>query len=279
MEYLTLSVTISTGDIPESGLAMITEPAKTFSRTFRGYDTAAVDAYLEVLFAKQKLLIDEVQNLRAERKECGDEAAALRIEAACLSDEVAMLSDTSPSPYAMQHRMARMLRRALDEASRMQAEARAEADALIAAAEAEVQAAEREHRELLADIALQRKALETQCAETKKNVEAEVAGRRAEAQSSIDHAWEEAQHQREQLLADAKQQARLVHEQARQAVAEANQQRIMILEELMGVARDLQAVPASLESAYQQLKNLPEASVVVPLDQRSQAPAGPAVAS
>ena len=41
---------------------------------------------------------------------------------------------------------------------------------------------------------------------------------RAEAQSSIDEAWQEAQHQREQLLAEAKQQARLFHEQARQAV-------------------------------------------------------------
>ncbi|OBI20720.1 cell division protein DivIVA [Mycobacterium sp. E2327] len=258
---------------------MVTEPATTFSRTFRGYDPAAVDAYIEKVLTKQKLLIDEVQNLRAQRNESGDEAAALRIEVACLNDEVAMLSDTSPSPYAMQHRMAKMLRRAIDEVSRMQAEARAEADALIAAAEAEAQAAQREHRELLADIALQQSALEAQCAETKRNVDAELAGRRAEAQSSIDHAWQEAQQQREQLLAEARQQARLVLDQARQAVTEANQQRIMILEELMGVARDLQAVPASLESAYQELKNPPEASVVVPLDQRSQAPAGPAVAS
>ncbi|OBI90944.1 DivIVA domain-containing protein [Mycobacterium sp. 1245805.9] len=258
---------------------MITEPAKTFSRTFRGYDPAAVDAYLEVLFTKQKLLIDEVQSLRAQRNEYGDEAAALRIEVACLNDEVAMLSDTSPSPYAMQHRMAKLLRRALDEISRMHSEARAEADAMIAAAEAETEAAQREHQELLADMALQQKALETQCAETKKNVDAEVAGRRAEAQSSIDHAFQEAEHERERLLAEAKRQARLLQEQARQAVAQANQQRILILEELMGVARDLQAVPASLESAYQELNNAAEASVVVPLDQRSQAPAGPAVAS
>jgi hypothetical protein len=47
----------------------------------------------------------------------------------------------------------------------------------------------------------------------------------------------------------------------------------------MGVARDLQGVPASLESAYQQRNNLPEAGVVVPLDQKNQAPGNPAVAS
>jgi cell division septum initiation protein DivIVA len=258
---------------------MITESAKTFSHRFRGYDPAAVDAYIEVLLTKQKLLIDEVQNLRAQRNESCDEAAALRIEVACLNDEVAMLSDTSPSSYAMQHRMARMLRRALDEASRMQAEARAEADTLIAAAEAEVEAAQREHRELLADIAAQREALEAECVETRQKVDAELVGMRAEAQSLIDEARQAAQQRCEQLLADARQKAHQLEEQARQAVAEANQQRIMILEELTGVALDLQALPARLESAYQERQKPPEATVVVQLDQRSQAPGGPAVAS
>lgn len=257
---------------------MSTEPAKTFPRTFRGYDTAAVDAYIQVLLAKQKFLIDEVQNLRAQRKESGDEAAALRIEVACLADEVALLSDTSPSPYAMQHRMAKLLRRALDEISQMQSESRAEVEALIAQAEAETEAAQREHRELLADIAAQRKAVETECAATRREFDAELARMRAEAQSSIDEAWQQAQHEREQLIAEAKQRARHSDEQARAALAESNQQRIMILEELMGVARDLQRVPDILESAYQERNNPPEESVVVQLDQKNQTP-GPAVAS
>lgn len=257
---------------------MSTEPVKTFPRTFRGYDTAAVDAYIQVLLAKQKFLIDEVQNLRAQRNESGDEAAALRIEVACLADEVALLSDTSPSPYAMQHRMAKLLRRALDEISQMQSESRAEVEALIAQAEAETEAAQREHRELLADIAAQRKAVETECAATRKEFDAELARMRAEAQSSIDEAWQQAQHEREQLIAEAKQRARHSDEQARAALAESNQQRIMILEELMGVARDLQRVPDILESAYQERNNPPEESVVVQLDQKNQTP-GPAVAS
>jgi cell division septum initiation protein DivIVA len=250
---------------------MITEPAKTFSRTFRGYDPAAVDAYIAVLLTKHQLLLDEVKNQRARLNEASDGAAALRIEVACLKDEVAVLSDTSPSPYAMQHRMAKMLRRAVDEISRMQAEARVEAEALIAAAEAEAETTHREHRELLADMAAQRKALETECEGTRKELDADLARMRAETQSEIDEAWQDAQHEREQLLAEAK-------EQARRAVDEASQQRIMILEELMGVARDLQGVPASLESAYQERKNPPGASVVVPLDQKNQA-SGPAVAS
>jgi DivIVA domain-containing protein len=116
--------------------AVITEPAKTFSRVLRGYDPAAVDAYLEVLITKQQSLLDEVESLRARLKESGDEAAGLRIEVAVLTDEVAVLTDTSPSPHAMQHRMAKMLRRAIDEVSEMQAEARAEAEALISATEA-----------------------------------------------------------------------------------------------------------------------------------------------
>lgn len=258
---------------------MITEPTKSFTRVFRGYDPAAVDRYIDGLLAKEKLLIDEVQNLRAQRDESGNEATALRIDVACLKDEVTALSDTSPTPYAMQHRMAKMLRRALDEVSRMQAEARTEAEALIAGAAAEAEAAQREHRELLEHMAAQRKALEMECEELRKKLDAELAGMRAEAQTSIDEAWQEAQHEREQLLADAKQKAHEFDERAHRAMDEANQQRIMILEELMGVARDLQGVPASLESAYQQRQNPPEAGIVVPLDQKSQAPGNPAVAS
>jgi cell division septum initiation protein DivIVA len=226
---------------------MITERASTFSRMFRGYDPAAVDAYIEGLLTKQRLLVDEVNELRAWRNESGDETVALRIEVACLKDEVAVLSDTSPSPYAMQHWMAKMMRRAVDETSRMQAEARAEAEALIALAEAEAETARRERRKLLEDMAAQRKALETECEETRNKLDAELARMRAEAQSEIDEAWQDAKHERDQLLTDAK-------EQARQAVDEASQQRIVILKELTGVGRDLEGVPA----AYQERKNPPE---------------------
>ena len=44
---------------------MITEPAKTFTRKFMGYDAAAVDAHIETLTAKQRLLVDDVESLRA----------------------------------------------------------------------------------------------------------------------------------------------------------------------------------------------------------------------
>lgn len=257
---------------------MITEPATAFSRVFRGYDPAAVDAYVEALLAKQKLLIDEVQNLRAQRNESGDQLAALRIEVACLKDEVAHLSDNSPTPYAIQHRMTKMLRRTLEEISRMQAEAQAEAESMIAAAAAQVEASHREHQELLADMAAQREALETEREEAKKELEAELATMRAEAQASIDEARQEAERECARLLAEAKQKADDLDERARRTVEEANQQRIMILEELMDVARDLQGLPASLESAYQERTSPSEASVVVPLDPKNQAP-GPAVAS
>ena len=145
-------------------LAVITEPAKTFTRVFRGYDPAAVDAHVEMLTTKQRLLLDDVESLRFRLKESGNEAAALR-------KEVAVLTDTSPSPHAVQQRMSKMLRRAVDEVSEMQAEARAEADALIAAAQAEVEASQRKREELLADMAAQRKALEAECKETKETLE------------------------------------------------------------------------------------------------------------
>ena len=216
---------------------MITEPARTFTRMFRGYDPAAVDAHIEMLTTKQRLLLDDVESLRARLKESGDEAAALR-------KEVAVLTDTSPSPHAVQQRMAKMLRRAVDEAAEMQTEARAEADALIAAAAAEAEESERRREELLADMAAQRKALEAEYEETKEMLEAELASLRDDAQKA-----------REQLLADAKQRADRDREDARRAVDEAIQQRIKILQQLMGVYRDLESVPAALESAYQEQKN------------------------
>ena len=236
---------------------MITEPAKTFTRMFRGYDPAAVDALIEVLTTKQQLLLDDVESLRARLKESGDEAAALRIEVTVLTDEVAVLTDTSPSPHAMQERMAKMLRRAVDEVSEMQAEARAEAEALIAAAEAEAEATRRKRDEVLADMAAQQKALEAEYQETKEKLEAELASLRADAQQA-----------REQLLAEAKQRADRDREAARRAVDQASQHRIKILEQLLGVYRDLETVPAALESAYQEQKNPPEASRAEPLDQK-----------
>ena len=231
-------------------MAVITEPTKTFTRMFRGYDPAAVDAHIEMLTTKQKLLLDDVESLRARLQESGDEAAALR-------KEVAVLTDTSPSPHAIQQRMAKMLRRAVDEVSEMQAEARAEAEALIAAAEAEVEAEQRKHEQVLADLEARRKAMEAEYEESKNKLEAELVSLRTDADQ-----------EREQLLADAKQAADHYREQARQAADKATQQRIRILEQLMGVYRDLEPVPAALESAYEEQKNPPEASTVVPLDEK-----------
>jgi cell division septum initiation protein DivIVA len=216
------------------------ESANTFARRFRGYDPAAVDAHIEMLTTKQQLVLDDVESLRARLKELGDEAAGLR-------KEVALLTETSPSPHAMQQRMANMLRRAVDEVAEMQAEARAEAAALIAAAEAEIEAARRKHEEQLAELAARQEALEADHAESKEKLEAELASIR-----------DDAQEEREQLLAAAKLEADHYREQARRGADEAAQQRVKVLEQLMGVYRDLAAVPADLESAYQELKNPPE---------------------
>jgi cell division septum initiation protein DivIVA len=207
------------------------ESAGTFPRTLGGYKPAAVDAYIEMLTTKQRLLLDDVESLRARLKDLGDESAALR-------KEVAVLTDTSPAPHAVQQRMAQMLRRAVDEVAEMQAEAQAEAEALVTAAQAEAEATQQKQKELLAEMAAQREALD-----------AELAGMRADLQE-----------EREQLLADAKREADHYREQSRKATEEAMQQRVKVLEQLMGVYRDLGEVPAALESAYQELKNPPDST-------------------
>lgn len=228
---------------------MITEPATAFSRKFLGYDAAAVDAHIEMLTTKQNLLLNDVESLRARLKESGAEAAALR-------KEVALLTDTSPAPHAMQQRMSKMLARTVDEISEMQAEARAEAAALITAAEAEIEAEQRKHQDVLADLAAQHKAMEAEYRKTKEILEAELASMRDDAQRA-----------REQLLAEAKERVDRDREEARRAVEAASERRIGVLEQLMGVYRDLEAVPAALESAYRE-QNPPEAAVVAPEEEK-----------
>jgi hypothetical protein len=90
---------------------------------------------------------------------------------------------------------------------------------------------------------------------------------RSETKSQLDEAAQDAQQQREQILADAKQEADHYREQARRAVNEATQRRIGILERLMGVYRDLEEIPATLESAYREQTELPEVSVVASSEQ------------
>jgi cell division septum initiation protein DivIVA len=223
----------------------MTEPTRKFSRTFRGYDPAGVDAHVEMLTTKQRLLLDDVESLRAKLQERGSEAAALR-------QEVTVLTDTSPSPHAMQLRMAKMLRRAVEGVSEMKPGTLPEPEAMIAAAETEIEAAQREHEDRLADMTAQLSNLEAEYRETRERLDAELAGMRADAQE-----------EREQLLADAKQEADHYLAQARRAVDEATRQRITILEQLMGVYRDLDAVPATLERAYQELKNPTDGSALV----------------
>lgn len=228
-------------------MTVITEPAKAFSRKFRGYDPAAVDAHVELLTTKQQLLLDDVESLRARLEQSGEEVAGLR-------NEVAVLTDNSPAPHAVQQRMATMLRRAVDDVSEMRAEAGAEAEALIAAARAEAEDEQRRHEALLTEMAERLKALEAEYAESRDKLGAELAGMRAETQTAIEQARQEAQREREQLLGDAKQEADHYREQARRAVDEASRQRIEVLEQLMAVYRELEEVPDALESAYRERK-------------------------
>jgi cell division septum initiation protein DivIVA len=242
---------------------MVVEPksATTFTRRFLGYEPAAVDAHIDMLATKQQLLLDDVESLRARLTGLEDEAAALR-------NEVDLLTETSPSPRAVQQRMAKMLRSAVDDISEMQDEAKAEAAALIAKAKAEAEAEQQKQLELLADLGEQVKTRETEYEEAKKKLGAELDRMSAETQSAIAEAWQDAEEERAQLIADAKLEAAHHREQARRAVAEAGQRRIEILEQLMGVYRDLESVPATLETAYRELKDADEASAEAPSDQK-----------
>lgn len=240
------------------------ESAHTFSPSFWGYSRAAVDAAIEALTTKQQFLVNDVELLRARLQDRDREVSVLRTE-------LAGLIETSTSPQAVQRRMANMLRRAVDDISQMQADARTEAEALIAAAKNEVETEQRQHQEVLADMTAKRDALAAEYEQTKKNQDAELDRMRAEARSELDAAWLDAQEAREQLIADAKQEADFYREQTQQTVDEACERRLRILEQLMGVYRDLDGVPAALEAAYREAKNSPEAQFDAIPDQEAKA--------
>ena len=225
----------------------MSEPAKTFNRKFWGYQPTAVDAHIESMTTKQHLLRDDIENLRSRLRESGEQVSALR-------NEVEVLTDTSPSPHAMQKRMAKMLRQTVDEVSQIQDEARAEAKALIAEAVAEAESERRRYEDVVTDLIAQQRSMEAEYEETKERLEAELADMRAEAQSAIDEAWRNAQRERQQLLAGAREDADQDREHARRMVDEASHRRIRILEQLVGVHRDLDSLPATLEAAYEEQK-------------------------
>jgi cell division septum initiation protein DivIVA len=237
------------------------ESARTFNRRLLGYETTAVDAHLEMLATKQQLLLDDVESLRARLKGIEEESAELR-------KQVGLLTESSESPHAVQLRMAKMLRSAVDDVSELQAEGKAEAEALIAEAKAEVEAEQRKHEARLAELGEQVKARETEYEKAKENLGAELDRMTSETQSAISSAWQDAEEERDQLVADAKLEADHYREQAKRAADEAGQQRIAILEQLMGVYRDLESVPATLEAAYRELKDADEASAEAPSDQK-----------
>jgi hypothetical protein len=224
-----------------------TESAHPFPRSLFGYSPAAVSAAIEALTTKQQFLINDVQSLRGRLQERDREVSVLRTE-------LADLVETSTAPQAVQRRMADMLRRAVEEVSQMQADARTEAEALIAAAKDEAEAGQRRHQEVLADLTAKRDALAAEYEQAKKDQDAELASMRAEARSELDTAWLDAQDAREQLIADAVLEADYLRELAKRAVDEAREKRIKVLEQLMGAYRDLEYVPASLEAAHREAR-------------------------
>ncbi|UQX13213.1 cell division protein DivIVA [Candidatus Mycobacterium methanotrophicum] len=213
---------------------------------------------------ERQSLLDEIEHLTTRLKKYADDTAALR-------KEVALLNDTSSSPHAMAHRIAKLLRHAVDEVAQMRAEAQAEVAALVATIESEGEAARQKHDEMLADVAAQRSALEAECAEAREKLEAELAGLRADAHKAREQLLADANKAREQLLADANREADDYREQARRAADEANLQRIKILEDLMLAYRGLESVPATLESAYRDRHESSGAGVVLPFEQKTSA--------
>ena len=166
-----------------------------------------------MLTTKQQLLLDDVESLRARLKDFDDESAALR-------KEVDAPHGHLTAPHAVQQRMAKMLRRAVDEVSEMQAEAQAEAEALIAEAQAEAEAdAAKAQRTIGGPWPQQRETLESRVCESQGKARGRID--RMSAELSRHRALTGRQEEREQLLADAKQEADHYREQSREATEEA----------------------------------------------------------
>ncbi|SHP81319.1 DivIVA domain-containing protein [Mycobacteroides abscessus] len=282
----------------------LNESTRNFTRTRNGYDPIEVNEYISRLTIMHQSGLNDVETLKGRLADATKQISSLK-------DEVTTLSDTSPSAHAMTDRMAKMLRIAVDEVAEMQNEARTESAALIASAKAmrtkhkemladmaaRQSALETEYTEVMARAREEANQIVAQAVSESERLRAAEAKRREKAeteldeeltklrtdtQTAVDEQRRSTQGECEKRLADAKDEAdrrlRLADEQierrldqARRSVEEIGQQRISILEQLMGVHGRLESIPSALESAYRDRDNS-KSIVMVPskrvLDQK-----------
>ncbi|YCU76591.1 DivIVA domain-containing protein [Mycobacteroides abscessus] len=286
----------------------LNESTRNFTRTRNGYDPIEVNEYISRLTIMHQSGLNDVETLKSRLEDATKQISSLKDEVTTLSDTSpsahAMTDRMAKMLRIAVDEVAEMQNEARTESAALIASASVDAEAmrtkhkeLLADMAARQSALETEYTEVMARAREEANQIVAQAVSESERLRAAEAKRREKAeteldeeltklrtdtQSAVDEQRRSIQGECEKRLADAKDEAdrrlRLADEQierrldqARRSVEEIGQQRISILEQLMGVHGRLESIPSALESAYRDRDNS-KSIVMVPskrvLDQK-----------
>lgn len=251
----------------------------TFTRARNGYNPTEVNERIKQLVDMHNESAHTARALKKENEAVKRSLSEANSMVASLDREVSALKNAPTVPQATTDKMAKMLRVAIDEAARMENEARAESAEIIAAAHADAEMLRARHHDMLAEASAQQATLEAECAEMLDRARVEAERVIAEAINESDQLRMAAIVHREKAEAELSEEIKNIraeaHAEAARHLAGADQkirhrtadidrtldnlktQKIEILEQLVKIYGRLEGMPSALESAYQDRDNNP----------------------
>lgn len=251
----------------------------TFTRARNGYNPTEVNERIKQLVNMRDESVHTARALKKENEAVKRSLGEANSLVASLDRELSTLKNAPTVPQATTDKMAKMLRVAIDEAARMENEARAESAEIIAAAHADAEMLRARHHDMLAEASTRQTTIEAECAEMLDRARVEAERVIAEAINESDQLRMAATVHREKAEAELSEEIQNIraeaHAEAARHLASADQkirqrtagidrsldhlrtQKIEILEQLVKIYGRLEDMPAALESAYQDRDNNP----------------------
>lgn len=242
-----------------------------FTRARNGYNPTEVDGRIRQLIDACNENVHAVRALKKENESIRRSLDEANSMIASLDREISSVRKTSTVPQATTDKMAKMLRVAIDEAARMENEARAESAEIVAAAHADAEMLRTRHQDMLAEASARQEALEMECTETLGRARNEAERIIAQAVSEADKLRMAAVAHREKAEAELNEEVRNIRAEAQaeaaRHLANADEkirhrtagidrsvdnlriQRIEILEQLGKIYSRLEDIPSALEAA------------------------------
>jgi colicin import membrane protein len=211
-------------------------PLKTdFDRSWRGYDTRQVRAYVRSVEADLRMVIADRDAAAANAEDLARQMEELRTENDRLRQKLVRVCRTPIEPDGLSERLLHMVELAEDEATEITERARAAADRSWAAAERAAQRLRERHEKLLTELDARRKEMAAEHEELVRRTRAEVDLMTRQATQSRRKLDEQSAKRRQQVEKDFEEAMSVRRANALQAIAdkekEANERMRKVLDE------------------------------------------------